>query len=220
MKKITIAIDGPSAAGKSTIAKMLAKELEYTYIDTGAMYRALAYLCFQNGINVDNQVEVEKQVEDFDICLTPDNRVILNKVDISDKIRTDQISMGASKVSSYELVRQKLVEKQREMAKSGGVIMDGRDVGTVVLPLADLKIYQIASVETRAMRRYLENKERGFEVDLKQITSEIEQRDYQDMNRKVSPLKKAEDAIEVDTSDLTLEQTKMVIMKLIDERRC
>lgn len=219
MKKLTIAIDGPSAAGKSTIAKMLAQKLGYTYIDTGAMYRCVAYYCLQQGIDLDDQERVESSLEQIEIELKANNQVFLNKQDVTKDIRTDQISLAASKISSYNKVRSFLVASQQKMAQAGGVIMDGRDVGTVVLPRADLKIYQIASVETRAKRRYLENIARGMTTSLEMITNDLKQRDYQDQHRKISPLVKADDAVEIDTSDLSLEEVVAVIMKLIDERR-
>ena len=193
-KKISIAIDGPSAAGKSTIAKMVAKKENFIYIDTGAMYRSVAFYCIKNHID-------------------------LNDEDVSLQIRTDEVSLGASCVSKYQAVRTFLVDEQRKMAETGNVILDGRDIGTVVLPHADLKIYQIASVETRAKRRYLENKERGLEADLETIKKEIEQRDYQDMHRAISPLKKADDAIELDTSNMTLEEVVDQVLTLINKTR-
>ena len=204
-KNISVAIDGPSAAGKSTIAKMVAKKENFIYIDTGAMYRCVAYYCLTQKIDLNDEKAVEQAIEHIQIRLTPDNKVYLNDEDVSNQIRQDQVSLGASCVSKYQVVRSFLVDEQRKMAKAGNVILDGRDIGTVVLPNADLKIYQIASVETRAKRRYLENLERGLDADLETIKKEIEERDYQDTHREISPLKKAEDAIELDTSSLTLE---------------
>ena len=202
-KNISVAIDGPSAAGKSTIAKMVAKKENFIYIDTGAMYRCVAYYCLTQKIDLNDEKAVEQAIEHIQIRLTPDNKVYLNDEDVSNQIRQDQVSLGASCVSKYQVVRSFLVDEQRKMAKAGNVILDGRDIGTVVLPNADLKIYQIASVETRAKRRYLENLERGLDADLETIKKEIEERDYQDTHREISPLKKAEDAIELDTSSLT-----------------
>lgn len=218
MKKLTIAIDGPSAAGKSTISKLLAKKLNYIYIDTGAMYRCVAYHCVLSNIDLNDEVAIENSLKDINIRLDSDNRVYLNNIDVSNDIRKDEISLGASCVSKFSAVREALVSQQREMAKSGGVILDGRDIGTVVLPDASLKVYQIASVETRAKRRYLENKERGLDVDYDKIVREIEQRDYQDMNREVSPLKKADDAIEIDTSNMNIEEVVNEIMNLINKK--
>lgn len=214
---IVVAIDGPSAAGKSTIAKLVAKKENFIYIDTGAMYRCVAYYCLDRQIDLDDEDQVKTCIKDINIQLTADNRVILNDKDVSQDIRTDEVSRGASIVSRYEAIRQFLVDSQRQMASMGNVILDGRDIGTVVLPNADLKIYQIASVETRALRRYKENIERGLQADLEVIQKEIEERDYQDMHRQISPLKKADDAIVVDTSDLTLDEVVDVVLKLIDK---
>lgn len=218
MKRIKIAIDGPSAAGKSTLAKAVAKKLDYVYIDTGSMYRCVAYYVVSKGIPMDDEKAVVAALPDIHITMEP-NKIFLNGKDVSKDIRTDEMSMGASKVSGYEAVRSFLVEQQRRMADFGGVILDGRDIGTVVLPDAELKIYQVASVKTRAMRRYLENKERGLDSDLETITKEIEQRDYQDTHREHSPLKQADDAIVVDTSDLTLEEVVEKVMVLVERVR-
>ena len=208
-KKISVAIDGPSAAGKSTIAKMVAKKENFIYIDTGAMYRSVAFYCIKNHIDLNDEQAVEQAISNIQIRLTADSL----------QIRTDEVSLGASCVSKYQAVRTFLVDEQRKMAETGNVILDGRDIGTVVLPHADLKIYQIASVETRAKRRYLENKERGLEADLETIKKEIEQRDYQDMHRAISPLKKADDAIELDTSNMTLEEVVDQVLTLINKTR-
>lgn len=218
-KNISVAIDGPSAAGKSTIAKMVAKKENFIYIDTGAMYRCVAYYCLTQKIDLNDEKAVEQAIEHIQIRLTPDNKVYLNDEDVSNQIRQDQVSLGASCVSKYQVVRSFLVDEQRKMAKAGNVILDGRDIGTVVLPNADLKIYQIASVETRAKRRYLENLERGLDADLETIKKEIEERDYQDTHREISPLKKAEDAIELDTSSLTLEEVVEQVLTLIKKAK-
>ena len=218
-KNISVAIDGPSAAGKSTIAKMVAKKKNFIYIDTGAMYRCVAYYCLTQKIDLNDEKAVEQAIEHIQIRLTPDNKVYLNDEDVSNQIRQDQVSLGASCVSKYQAVRSFLVDEQRKMAKAGNVILDGRDIGTVVLPNADLKIYQIASVETRAKRRYLENLERGLDADLETIKKEIEERDYQDTHREISPLKKAEDAIELDTSSLTLEEVVEQVLTLIQKAK-
>ncbi len=218
-KNISVAIDGPSAAGKSTIAKMVAKKENFIYIDTGAMYRCVAYYCLTQKIDLNDEKAVEQAIEHIQIRLTSDNKVYLNDEDVSNQIRQDQVSFGASCVSKYQAVRSFLVDEQRKMAKAGNVILDGRDIGTVVLPNADLKIYQIASVETRAKRRYLENLERGLDADLETIKKEIEERDYQDTHREISPLKKAEDAIELDTSSLTLEEVVEQVLTLIQKAK-
>ena len=218
-KNISVAIDGPSAAGKSTIAKMVAKKENFIYIDTGAMYRCVAYYCLTQKIDLNDEKAVGQAIEHIQIRLTPDNKVYLNDEDVSNQIRQDQVSLGASCVSKYQAVRSFLVDEQRKMAKAGNVILDGRDIGTVVLPNADLKIYQIASVETRAKRRYLENLERGLDADVETIKKEIEERDYQDTHREISPLKKAEDAIELDTSSLTLEEVVEQVLTLIQKAK-
>lgn len=218
MKKISIAIDGPSAAGKSSIAKIIAKKLGYVYIDTGAMYRCVGYYCWQNNIDLNDEQAVSKVLDKINITMDSNNRVYLNNINVSDQIRQDEISMSASKVSSYHDVRALLVKQQRQMASSGGVILDGRDIGTVVLPDAKLKIYQSASVETRAKRRYLENHQRGILTDFETIKKDIEQRDHQDMNRQISPLKKADDAIVLDTSDLSIEEVVNEVIKLVKKK--
>ena len=161
---------------------MVAKKENFIYIDTGAMYRSVAFYCIKNHIDLNDEQAVEQAISNIQIRLTADNKVYLNDEDVSLQIRTDEVSLGASCVSKYQAVRTFLVDEQRKMAETGNVILDGRDIGTVVLPHADLKIYQIASVETRAKRRYLENKERGLEADLETIKKEIEQRDYQDIS--------------------------------------
>ena len=219
MKKISIAIDGPSAAGKSTIAKIVAKKLDYVYIDTGAMYRCVGYYCLENNVDLHDENAVTQALDNIKIEMNSANQVFLNQEDVSAKIRHDRISMAASVVSTYQEVRNFLVLQQRQMASQGGVILDGRDIGTVVLPDAQLKIYQVASSKTRAKRRYLENLQRGLEADLDTIQKEIEQRDYQDMHRKISPLKKADNAIEIDTSDLSLEEVVDKVMELVIQKQ-
>lgn len=217
-KKISIAIDGPAAAGKSTIAKMVAKNLNYTYIDTGAMYRCVAYYALLKNVDVTDEQAVSMLLKDIDIRMFPDGTIQLNREDLTSAIRENEVSMGASVVSQYGAVRSFLVEKQREMAQGGGVILDGRDIGTVVLKDAELKIYQVASIECRALRRHKENLQRGIDSDLAAIQEEIAMRDQQDMTRAISPLKKADDAIEIDTSDMTLEEVVARVMQLVEER--
>ena len=218
MKKISIAIDGPAAAGKSTIAKLVAKNLNYTYIDTGAMYRCVAYYALKNKIPYEDEKGVCSLLKDIEIQMCPDGTIHLNHEDVSSLIRENEVSMGASVVSQYSDVREFLVEKQREMAKGGGVILDGRGIGTVVLKDAELKIYQVASIECRALRRHKENLERGLTSDLEAIKEEIARRDEQDMTREISPLKKAEDAIEIDTSDMTLNEVVAHVMNLVAKK--
>ena len=218
MKKISIAIDGPSAAGKSTIAKRLAEILDYTYIDTGAMYRSVAYYLINHGIDLNDEKAISDTLNNIHIKLCSDNRVILNGDDVTLQIRQDEISKGASCVGKYKAVREHLVKLQQEMSHNGGVILDGRDIGSVVLPHAELKIYQEASVEARAKRRYLENQRRNIECSFESIQKDIEQRDYDDMHREFSPLVQAKDAIKIDTSLLTIEEVVDIILKLVNER--
>ena len=218
MKKISIAIDGPSAAGKSTIAKRLAEILDYTYIDTGAMYRSVAYYLINHGIDLNDEKAISDTLNNIHIKLCSDHRVILNGDDVTLQIRQDEISKGASCVGKYKAVQEHLVKLQQEMSHNGGVILDGRDIGSVVLPHAELKIYQEASVEARAKRRYLENQRRNIECSFESIQKDIEQRDYDDMHREFSPLVQAKDAIKIDTSLLTIEEVVDIILKLVNER--
>lgn len=218
MKKISIAIDGPAAAGKSTIAKAVASNLGYTYIDTGAMYRCVAYYAFEHQVNYHDEDAVSALLKDIKIRMMPGGIVTLNGVDVTSAIRANEVSMGASIVSSYPKVRSFLVAQQRDMAKGGGVILDGRDIGTVVLPDAELKIYQVASIDCRAQRRHKENLERGIPSDLEEIKKEIAERDQADMTREVSPLKKADDAVTLDTSDMTIEEAVAHVMDLVGQR--
>ena len=218
MKKISIAIDGPAAAGKSTIAKMVAKKLNYTYIDTGAMYRCVAYATLKQGLAFEDEKAVSDLLKNMQIEMKPEGTIYLNGEDVTSSIRQNEVSMGASIVSKYQAVREFLVEKQREMAQGGGVILDGRDIGTVVLKDAELKIYKIASIECRALRRHKENLERGMASDLEAIKKEIAMRDEQDMNRQISPLKKADDAIEIDTSEMSLEEVVSRVMELVESK--
>ncbi|MBQ5805255.1 MAG: (d)CMP kinase, partial [Erysipelotrichaceae bacterium] len=213
--KINIAIDGPSAAGKSTIADILAERLGYTHLDTGAMYRAVAYDAFRKQIPLDDENRIVSMIEAMDLQMLPDGRVILDGEDVSDEIRTNEVSMGASDVSKLEGCRKALVAMQQKICEEGGYILDGRDIGTVVLKDAPVKIYLTASAEARAQRRVLQNQEKGLEADYEQILEDIRKRDYQDMHREFSPLMKAEDAIEIDTSDLNLEEVTDLVLKII-----
>ena len=216
--KINIAIDGPSAAGKSTIADLVAKKLGYTHLDTGAMYRAVAYCANEKGIDSEDEEKIVEMIREMDLDMMPDGRVILDGNDISEEIRTNEISMGASNVSKLEGCRKALVEMQQKICESGGYILDGRDIGTVVLKDAPVKLYMTASAESRAQRRVLQNMEKGIEADYQQILEDIIKRDYQDMHREFSPLTKAEDAIEIDTSNESLKQTFDRVMKIIEEK--
>ncbi len=216
--KINIAIDGPSASGKSTIAKRLANELSYIHIDTGAMYRCVAYLAIKRNIDLSDGETLGKMAETMDIALSVDGKVFLNQTDVTEAIRQEEISVGASKVSIFANVRSAMVRRQQKMAQAKGFIVDGRDIGTVVLPDAEIKIFQTASVASRALRRFKENQNKGLNSDFELLKNEIEQRDYQDTHRKESPLRKAEDAIEIDTSEMTVEQVVSKIISLIAER--
>ena len=213
--KINIAIDGPSAAGKSTISELLARRLNYVHLDTGAMYRATALKALQEGISLEDEQGVVDMLADTEIRMSPDGTVFLDGQDVSAAIRQDEISMAASNVSKHKEVRRVLVERQQKLAAEKGYIMDGRDIGTVVLKDAEVKIYLTASSYARALRRLKQNRENNISGgDLETIQKEIEARDYQDMHRENSPLTKAEDAIEVDSSDLTIEETVEKIMDL------
>ena len=213
-----IAIDGPAGAGKSTIAKMVAKKLNFIYVDTGAMYRAIALYLLRSGIDTANEAAVSEAVKNADITIRYQDgsqQVILNGEDVSGKIRTEEVGNTASATSVYPAVRAHLLELQRSLAASRNVIMDGRDIGTVVLPHAQVKIYLTASSMVRAKRRYDELTAKGESCDLEKIRQDIEDRDYRDMHREVSPLVQAEDAVLVESSDMTIEQVVEAITKLV-----
>lgn len=214
--KINIAIDGPSAAGKSTIAKLLAKKLNYSHLDTGAMYRCVGYQANRSNIDTNDAAALAKMIDGMEIDFDSKGNVYINGEDVSSAIRQNQVSMLASSVSVHPEVRERLVAMQRKIAENKGYIMDGRDIGTVVLPQAELKVFMIASVDARAQRRYQEYISKGIEADYKEIYDDIEKRDYQDIHRSVSPLKKADDALELDTSDMTVEEVEEAIEKMID----
>ncbi len=213
--KFNIAIDGPSAAGKSTIAKKLAKELGYAHLDTGAMYRCVAYFSKLKDVSFDDEEKVASLIDAMQIHFDAQGNVYLNDENVSNEIRKNEISMLTSKISAYPAVREKLVAMQQKMAEHKGYIMDGRDIGTVVLPNAEIKVYMVESVKARADRRYKEYVEKQIEADYDTIYKDIEQRDYQDMNRKTSPLKKADDAVEIDTSDMSIEEVVNTIRRLL-----
>lgn len=218
---INIALDGPSGAGKSTIAKKIAAKLGYVYVDTGALYRSIAYYVISAGAAPDNAEEVCPLLSEIDVKLSyvdGGQRVMLNGEDVSDKIRTPEISMGASAVSAIGEVRSFLFDLQRSIAAENNVIMDGRDIGTVVLPNADVKIFLTASAEERANRRYKELQEKGDPSTYKQVLKDIEQRDHNDAHREIAPLKKADDAVEVDSTQLTLDETVDRIVEIINEK--
>ncbi|MCG8639426.1 MAG: (d)CMP kinase [Desulfobacterales bacterium] len=221
MEKLVIAIDGPAGAGKSTTAKEIALRLGYKYIDTGAMYRAITFLALKENISMDSSKDLTKLAEEAEINFSPltqdENIVYLNKRDVTEEIRTTEVNENVSFVAKVPGVRAALVKKQRLLAEIGSVIMDGRDIGTVVLPDADLKIYLTASLETRAQRRLDEMKDHGVDVDYRQIKNNLFNRDKIDSHREVAPLKKADDAIEIDTTGMTAEQVIKKIIKLARE---
>ena len=212
-----IAIDGPAGAGKSTIAKIVAKELGFIYVDTGAMYRTLALACFRDGIDTSDEAAVVAKCESVEVTLGYEDgtqKVYLNGEDVSTEIRREEIGNLTSAIAVYPGVRKILVALQKDLAAKNDVVMDGRDIGTAVLPNANLKIYLTASVETRAKRRYDELVEKGQTCDLKEIEKDIEDRDYRDMNREVSPLSQADDAVLVDSSDMTIDEVVAKIISL------
>lgn len=222
MNQFSIALDGPAGAGKSTIAKTLAKTLGCVYIDTGAMYRTVGLYCILNDINYNEEMAVVKELTSIHITITYSNEqqhIFLNDKDVSLEIRTQEVAAAASKVATYKDVRKYLVDLQRKLASEVSVVMDGRDIGTVVLPEATLKIFLTASAKVRAERRKLEYAEKGVAVSLDQLIREINDRDEQDSNRKESPLKKAEDAVEVDSSDLNAKEVVETIINLLTNRR-
>lgn len=221
MNKIAIAIDGPSAAGKSTVAKRIAEELNYIYVDTGALYRGIALNVLKNGGNTEKEEDVLSVLKKTDISLRYENKiqkVILNGIDVSDDIRKPEISMAASNVSKFSEVRNFLLDLQRDMARNNNVVMDGRDIGTIILPDATVKIFLTASSEERAKRRFLEYKEKGITVDLENLILETKQRDYNDSHREVAPLKPCKGAYVVDSTDLDFEKTTALILNIIGEK--
>ena len=216
-----IAIDGPSGTGKSTTAKILSKDLSFIYIDTGAMYRAVGLYCVKNGIDIEDEETIVKHLDNIDINIfykDGNQEIELNGEIVSKEIRENHISHCASVVSTYQPVRDKLVLLQQKLAKKNSVIMDGRDIGTVVLPDADLKIYLITDIKVRAERRYKELLERGQSVELDKVLEELNERDYRDTHRENSPLKRADDAIELDNSNMTIEEVVDKIKELFYEK--
>lgn len=218
---ISVAIDGPSGAGKSTLAKQLAAELGFIYVDTGAMYRSIGLYGMRKGIDIKDPAQVEGVLSEINISLAfqeGTQHIYLNNEDVSEKVRAEEAGMAASVVAKQPAVRQFLLELQRDMAEKNNILMDGRDIGTVVLPNATVKIYLTASVEARANRRYKELQEKGNPETFEKVKKDIEERDWQDMNREISPLKKAADAVEVDTSALNLQQSFDVLLDLIRQK--
>jgi len=210
MKTIQIAIDGPASSGKSTVAKIIAKDLGYTYLDTGAMYRAATYIALQHQISPEEASQVLDLLDQYPISFgrSEDGQqlVYVGDVDVSHPIRENTVTNAVSSFAAVPAVREKLVALQQEIAQQGGIVMDGRDIGTVVLPKAELKIFLVASVDERAERRYKENLAKGIETDLETLNEEIATRDYKDSHRATSPLKQAEDAIYLDTTGLSIQE--------------
>ena len=218
---INIAIDGPAGAGKSTIAKRVAAQKNYIYVDTGAMYRAMALYLFRLGVDPDGAAAISTKCVDADITIEYRDGVqvvLLDGENVNSFLRTPEVSDMASRTSVNGDVRSKLMELQQELARKQNVVMDGRDIGTVVLPNAQVKIFLTASVEVRANRRYLELMEKIGTADLQQIKEQIRERDHRDMNRPIAPLKQADDAVLVDTSDMTIEEVVDKILSIIDEK--
>jgi CMP/dCMP kinase len=216
-KNIAIAIDGPAGAGKSTVAKLIAAKLSYTYIDTGAMYRALTLNALKNNIDLENEEGLLHLLLHTEIELSQKEKkqiVLLDKVDVTNEIRSQKVTTHVPIVSKHPGIREEMVKRQQTLAENRGVVMDGRDIGTYVLPNAEVKIFLVASVEERAKRRQKENIQRGISSDLEELKSEIEKRDLMDSKREVAPLVKAEDAIELNTTNLSIDQ---VVQKILEE---
>lgn len=221
MEHFNIAIDGPAGAGKSTIAKLAARKLGFVYVDTGAMYRSMALYFIRQGIDPEDEAAVAEACSQVDVTIRyvdGAQQVILNGEDVSGLIRAEEVGRMASATSVYGPVRKKLVQLQQQLARQADVIMDGRDIGTCVLPEAPVKIYLTASVEIRAGRRFKELEEQGVVCDIKEIEKDIEDRDYRDMHREMSPLKQAEDAVLLDSSHMTIDQVVESIMRIARER--
>ena len=215
MTNLVIAVDGPAGAGKSTIAKIVAKKLNINYIDTGAMYRAITYKCLQNGVDINNEEEVIKIAQNTDIDFR-DNNLYLDKVVVTDEIRTMEVSNNVSNVAKIKEVRYLMVDVQRKIGKRNSVILDGRDIGSYVFPNADFKFFLIATPEERGARRYKELTEKGYTTSLEEIINDIIKRDEIDSNREFAPLVKAEDAIEIDTTGKTIDEVVESVLSKIN----
>ena len=217
--KLQIAIDGPASAGKSTVAKLVAKKLGYVYCDTGAMYRATTYAAKKNHVAYDDDQGLKEMLEKTEIRFVPaepEQKVFVNETEVTKTIRLPEIANNVSTVSAQKSVRADLTERQRMIAEQGGIVMDGRDIGTTVLPNAEVKIFLVASVHERAVRRFKENVEKGIDTPLDVLEKEIEERDYKDSHRKISPLTQAKDAVLVDTTSLSIEEVVAKIMEIFD----
>ena len=216
--RISVAIDGPAAAGKSTVAKRVAEIKGYTYIDTGAMYRAFTWYCLEKGVDCQDEAACVALITEVSIELKPDHVVLCNGIDVSRPIREPRVSGNVSYIASYKDIRLFLVDQQRAMAEKDSVIMDGRDIGTYVLPNAEVKIYQIASVETRAIRRYDENIQKGIPCTLEEIEEDVRKRDYIDSHRAFAPLKPAPDSVLLDTSFMSVDEVVNAVIEIIDNK--
>ena len=217
-RRVVVAIDGPAAAGKSTVSKAVAKRLGFTYIDTGAMYRAFTSYVLDKGVDPENEAECVKLIPEVDIELYPDGRVICSGKDVTRVIREPKVSGNVSYIASYKDIRLALVELQRKLANKVSVVMDGRDIGTYVLPNADVKIFMVASVEERAKRRFKENQEKGIPCTYEDIVADVEKRDRIDSSRAFAPLKPAEDSVHLDTSKINIEESIDAVLKIIHEK--
>ena len=218
--KLQIAIDGPASAGKSTVAKLVAKKLGYVYCDTGAMYRATTYAAKKNHVAYDDDQGLKEMLEKTEIRFVPaepEQKVFVNETEVTKTIRLPEIANNVSTVSAQKSVRADLTERQRMIAEQGGIVMDGRDIGTTVLPNAEVKIFLVASVHERAVRRFKENVEKGIDTPLDVLEKEIEERDYKDSHRKISPLTQSKDAVLVDTTSLSIEEVVAKIMEIIEK---
>lgn len=218
MKKLVVAIDGPAAAGKSTVAKMVAKKIGATYIDTGAMYRAVTYFALSQNIDPKDESAVVSLLPKLKLDIKEDERIFLNGTDVTKQIRSIEVNDNVSYVASYKDIRLALVDIQRKMSKSISVVMDGRDIGTYVLPNADIKIFQVASVGTRALRRYKENISKGIQCELENIEIGLKKRDHIDSTRTFAPLKPADDSIILDTSNLSIEEAVDAVIEIIKKK--
>ncbi|WP_373719839.1 (d)CMP kinase [Weissella soli] len=221
MEPIQIAIDGPASAGKSTIAKILATDLNFVYVDTGAMYRSVTLAALKQGVNPAAEADVIALLPHLEISFAPGNpvqKVFLNGAEVTDDIRSNAVTGNVSAVASYGAVRTAMVAQQRQIAAQGGVVMDGRDIGTTVLPDAEVKVFLIASVKERALRRFKENQAKGMTETLAEIEAAVEKRDYLDSHREISPLKKAADAVELDTTGLSIDGVVDAVKQIIAEK--
>ncbi|MGP6146221.1 (d)CMP kinase [Jeotgalibaca sp. A122] len=220
MEHYNIAIDGPASAGKSTIAKKIAARLGLIYLDTGAMYRVLTLAGIRGKLNLENESSLLDLLNETQISFDQskgEQKVFLNGEDVTEAIRSLDVTQNVSLVSSHEKVRAEMVARQQKIAQDGGIVMDGRDIGTVVLPNADLKIYLVASAEERALRRYRESIEKGMDVSLDKLTEDMKARDHYDMNREASPLRKAEDAVELDSTKLSIDEVVETVLEMVEK---